>query len=331
MFAALVASLFTLLFAGHSLIRLSKENMKLRGKYIDASSHRDLLQDQLNTSQGNLNGLHDSLKKLVGEFPSQASLKVGQPHGPNWQVLALRERLEGDRALLDKLLESCHRLCVDCGTMNEGATMVSNIELLTNLLNQQSEALQALWDNCGCPAAMTLDSKINYVIQRRREDRDALYKYEHLAVTTAPKLGEKPKKGAWELMQWIALEAQRLKAQLRVSLHDYDVKLAQLLESESANNTLRTQRDCYLLSRNQARDDIQGLLLFMVATKHMLNQTQLDIVRDSVIGREIPSELREAKTFDDLNVLAIKHNIMQENVVTDQPKPRAPRRRRNGS
>jgi len=280
MFAALVASLFALLLAGHSLIRFSKENMKLRGKYIDASSHRDLLQDKLNTSQGNLNQVDKAFKALREEGdaisrsltkvwldypPRQAIAKKRSPMGPNDTILYIRESLsekQRDLAVLqDRVAENLYRT----GGFDLDGTIVSQV----NHLGDRWEAERA--------------------------------------------------------------NAENNKARVREHMNECADALGKLREAEEINQTLRTQRDCYLLSRNQARDDIQGLLLFMVATKHMLNQTQLDIVRDSVIGREIPSELREAKTFDDFNVLAIKYNIMQEDVVTGQPKPKTPRRRRNGS
>ncbi len=165
---------------------------------------------------------------------------------------------------------------------------------------------------------------------------DELYKYEHLAITEGPKLGmpKQPMSGL-EIMQWIVTDCHQVQGRLRTALHDYDVKLAQLLEAESVNDVLRKQSECYRISRDQARDDIQGLLLFMVATEQMVNQTQLDVVRKSVIGQEIPQEVRDAKTFERFDYLATNHNLRirklsHHNDIVPSPK-RRPRKAASGS
>jgi hypothetical protein len=98
--------------------------------------------------------------------------------------------------------------------------------------------------------------------------KQKLYQYEHLAVAGAKSLNSAnaDKANAWELMQWIVKEAARLRIacidghnELGIKEHRYDKLLANHLETESVNDVLRKQSECYRISRDQARDDIEGI------------------------------------------------------------------------
>jgi hypothetical protein len=98
------------------------------------------------------------------------------------------------------------------------------------------------------------------------ERGNELYKYEHLAVTEAPKLGKTGVEPAWETMQWIVAHAGKLKAanlelkeKREFDEHQLDELGTKLNGALSDLETAKNLANCYLLSRNQARDDIEGI------------------------------------------------------------------------
>ena len=169
---------------------------------------------------------------------------------------------------------------------------------------------------------------------------DELYKYEHLAVTEAPKLGNDREHTAWALMNWIvehaharSVEASRLhsvnldlKEQREYNEHQLDKAAKELADAVSNLETSKNLANCYLLSRNQARDDIQSILMTLIGAGAIGSQEQLDATLKTR-GIPAPEEVRKAMTFADFKWLLDQRGLGN---IIPSPK-RRPRKAASGS
>lgn len=279
----------------------------------------------------------------------------------NDRAEALSSRLTAAEATLSSVVTLCEDFCRDPGQKpgRYGSTPTLALLAIKTTLVEQNTTIKSLLAGIasnlertgGYDMGATIESQINALGDRWEAERSERLNSEEELITfralSAHSANAGCEKGtALQQVTWMVEECVRLRKQVldlkeREDYYEYQSEnhYSAMSELQSNLETWKNLANTYLLSRNQAREDIQSMKLMAVATRLVNNQEQLDAFCTAQ-GFPCPPAVRDAQTFDQLSAIAkdmgllaitdaIKGDPLDERLATP-PKPRNRRGRRAG-